>query len=88
MTKRQFAFSCLLLATISIFPTVAFSALTQDPSLQWRTLYTDHFEIHFHDGEKTLAHEVAEISERVHQKLSKTLNWNPEYSPQLDETNC
>ena len=83
MTKRQFAFACLLFATTSIIPTIAFSALTQDPSLHWRTLYTDHFEIHFHDGEKTLAHEVAEISERVHQKLIKNFNWIPESRTQV-----
>ena len=83
MTKRQFAFACLLFATISIFPTVASSALTQDPALNWHTLYTDHFEIHFHDGEKNLAHEVADISEHVHKKLSKTFNWTPKSRTQI-----
>ncbi len=83
MTKRPFAFACLLLSTISIFPTAAFSALTQDPSLYWRTLYTDHFEIHFHDGGKSLALEVANISERVHQELSKKFNWTPSSRTQV-----
>ena len=83
MTKRQFAFACLLFATISIFPTVASSALTQDPALNWHTLYTDHFEIHFHDGENALAHEVADISERVHDRLSKTFNWTPKSRTQV-----
>ncbi len=83
MTKRQFAFACLLFATISIFPTVASSALTQDPALNWHTLYTDHFEIHFHDGEKNLAREVADISERVHNRLSKTFNWTPKSRTQV-----
>jgi hypothetical protein len=87
MTKRRSIFACLLFALLFsnaiIFPTTAFSALTQDPSLHWRTLYTDHFEIHFHTGENDLAHEVAEISERVHNKLSKTFNWAPESRTQI-----
>ena len=65
MTKHQFIFTCLLFAATSIFPTIAFSALTQDPSLDWHTLSTDHFEIHFHTGENKLAFEVAEISEQL-----------------------
>ncbi len=83
MTKRQFAFACLLFATTSIFPVSVYSALTQDPALNWHTLYTDHFEIHFHDGEKKLAHEVADISERVHDRLSKTFNWTPKSRTQV-----
>ena len=55
----------------------AFSALSQDPSLHWRTLTTTHFEIHFHDGEEALAHEVADISEQVHSRLAAKLNWQP-----------
>ena len=83
MTKRQLAFFCFLFTTASILPSTVFSALTQDPSLHWRTLYTDHFEIHFHDGEKMLAYEVADISERVHKKLSATFNWSPEDRTQI-----
>jgi hypothetical protein len=86
MTKRQFAFACLLFATASIIPAIALSALTQDPALHWRTLYTDHFEIHFHDGEKNLAYEVARISESVHKKLSKKFNWSPNSRTQVTLT--
>lgn len=59
------------------------AALSQDPSLQWQTLYTEHFEIHFHDGEEPLAREVGSIAEAVHVKLSKKYNWTPEQRTQV-----
>ena len=58
-------------------PLNAFSALSYDPSLHWRTLYSEHFEIHFHDGEERLAQRVADISEQVHKTLSAVLHWQP-----------
>ena len=60
-----------------------FAALTQDPSLNWQTLYTQHFEIHFHDGEERLARKVGSISESVHTKLSQKFNWAPRERTQV-----
>lgn len=81
MTKRLIA--ALLLTVTSFFPDIASSALTQDPALYWRTLTTEHFEIHFHDGEEELVQKVANISERAHKTLSKTLNWEPKSRTQV-----
>lgn len=76
---RHLLFSCLLMS----FSSSLFAALTQDPSLNWQTLYTDHFEIHFHDGEESLAQEVGSISEHVHKKLTKKFNWTPQERTQV-----
>ncbi|WP_455198565.1 hypothetical protein, partial [Kaarinaea lacus] len=81
MTKRLLVF--LLISAASLYTNIASSALTQDPDLDWSTLTTTHFEIHYHQGEKALAQEVARISERVHQNLSKTLNWEPQDRTQV-----
>ena len=81
MKKHLLVF--LLITATSIVPSIASSALTQDPSLQWRTLTTPHFEIHYHQGEEKIAQEVANISERVHKTLSKTINWEPESRTQV-----
>jgi WD40-like Beta Propeller Repeat len=59
------------------------AALTQDPSLNWQTLYTKHFEIHFHDGEEPLARKVGGIAESLHFRLSKKLNWTPRERTQV-----
>lgn len=60
-----------------------YAALSQDPSLQWQTLTTEHFEIHFHDDEEALAREVGEISESVHTRLSRKFNWTPRERTQV-----
>ena len=61
----------------SLFSTNATAAFTHDPSLHWETLHSEHFEIHFHDGEEELARRTAVISERVHAKLSAVFHWQP-----------
>jgi Tol biopolymer transport system component len=77
----------LLLPTLFILCFTAFNtshaALTQDPSLHWQTLYTDHFEIHFHDDEASLAQQVGSIAEQVHTKLTKKFNWVPQQRTQV-----
>jgi len=78
---KQFLFTLFLLGWLSALPLQA--ALTHDPSLHWQTLTTAHFEIHFHDGEETLAHEVAGIAEQTHQRLIHELNWRPAKRTQL-----
>ena len=70
--------------TITVaFNNTSFAALSQAPSLNWQTLYTEHFEIHFHDGEEALAREVGSISESVHTKLTKKFNWIPQDRTQV-----
>jgi len=54
-----------------------YAAFTHDPSLSWKTLHTPHFNVHYHDDAESLAKETAEISERVHQRLSKYFAWTP-----------
>ena len=60
-----------------------FAALSQDPSLNWQTLYTNHFEIHFHDGEASLAQQVGSIAEQVHTRLTKKFRWTPQQRTQV-----
>lgn len=66
----------LLLATLLLPITVA--AQPYDPSFRWRTLDTDHFRIHFHQGEEAMAQRVAGYAERAHSRLSPALGWTPE----------
>ena len=73
--------SLLLLGVLFTNPLQA--ALTHDPALHWQTLTSAHFEIHFHDGEENLAHEVAGIAEQTHNRLIHALNWRPAKRTQL-----
>ncbi len=52
-------------------------AVAVDPQLDWRTLRTQHFNIHFHPGAERLAARVADVAEQVHQRLSRRLEWQP-----------
>ncbi|MBL1278522.1 MAG: PD40 domain-containing protein [Ectothiorhodospiraceae bacterium] len=74
--------ACFFILT-SFTANISIAALSQDPSLNWQTLYTEHFEIHFHDGEKTLANKVGSIAESAHTRLSKELNWAPHKRTQV-----
>lgn len=53
------------------------AAFSYDPALQWHTLRSAHFNIHFHDGEESVAQEVAAAAERVHQRLQPFFEWTP-----------
>ncbi len=53
------------------------------PALTWRTLATEHFVIHFHQGEEAIAPKVAAIAEESHQRLAPILKWEPSAPTQL-----
>lgn len=75
-----------LAAVIGIWPLVG---LAVDPFLDWRTLTSDHFNLHYHEGEAELAQRVLRIAERVHDRLSKPFHWEPASRTELvlsDET--
>ena len=45
------------------------TSLNFDADLEWRTLTTDHFRIHFHNGLEGVAHHVAPIAEDAYTQL-------------------
>lgn len=67
----------LTLPALSLLLFSAASGATFDPDLTWRTIQTDHFDIHFHQGEEQLADELAAEIERIHDTLSDELQWIP-----------
>lgn len=73
--SSRFAVACA--AGALLWCSTAVGGVAHDPDLQWRTLRTPHFHIHFHDGLDALAARAAGIAERAHQRLSSTLQWSP-----------
>ena len=55
----------------------AHAAFTYDPGLNWQTLHTEHFNIHFHNNEEALARKTGGIAEKVHTRISTYLDWKP-----------
>lgn len=50
-------------------------AATYDPQLTWRTIVTEHFRIHFHQGEEQLAEELSQMVERVYDTMTTEMAW-------------
>jgi hypothetical protein len=48
-----------------------------DPDLTWKSLKTDHFWIHYHQGLAAPARKLARIAEKVHARLSADIGWTP-----------
>jgi hypothetical protein len=56
---------------------------TYDPELTWRVIETEHFELHFHQGEEQLADEVAAHLEDVYVTMTAELRWEPRRRTQV-----
>ncbi|MBN2071569.1 MAG: PD40 domain-containing protein [Candidatus Krumholzibacteriota bacterium] len=76
-SKNFFRFAAfpMILALLSIFP-VQVSGWNHT-EIEWRTLETDHFSIHFHEGEEWSARETARIAEEIHGALTKFYGFSP-----------
>ncbi len=72
MTRALLA--AVLLSLLAALPA---EAARWDPRLRWQTLDTEHFSIHFHQGETDLALEMAHVAEEVHALLVPYLEWTP-----------
>ena len=54
------------------------AGISHDPGLTWKSLRSAHFVVHFHNAEEPLARTTIAIAERVHARLTRTLNWVPD----------
>lgn len=67
----------LLAAVLVVFSVNTALAALYDPRLTWLTQRSEHFVIHYHDGEADLAMQALAIAERVHDDLSVVFDWVP-----------
>jgi hypothetical protein len=70
-------------AVIMTWQNTSYAAFGFDPSLTWKTLTTEHFLIHYHNGEETLARKTAQISEQAYQRYTRIFNWKPREPTQI-----
>src|SRR5690242_18562231 len=68
--------SGLLVVLVALFVSPG-SARAGDPSLRWRTLETEHFRIHFYQGEEDMARALAVRAERAHPLVAPLLGHSP-----------
>lgn len=67
---------------VVLFASAALAA-TYPPAYRWRTITTEHFEIHFHDGEEDLARRTATMAEAIHGRVTSMLGHAPSGRTQL-----
>jgi WD40 repeat protein len=72
MTCMRRAYLLLLLAAPALYGASEFP-----PSYRWQTITTDHFLIHFHQGEEQLAARASVIAEAAHGRLVPMFGWEP-----------
>jgi hypothetical protein len=67
----------VVLACVFWVATRAGRAHAGDPYLQWYTVKTPHFRVHYHGGLEDLAQRTASSAEAVHARLVPELAWAP-----------
>ena len=58
-------------------------AASFDPDLTWRTIRTDHFNIHFHQSEEQLAEEFSQELESIYDTMVEEVKWTPRRRTEL-----
>ncbi len=48
------------------------------PELDWYTLRTDHFQVHFHEGAERTARIVAKVAEEIYEPITSLYNYRPD----------
>ncbi|MGD8926645.1 MAG: hypothetical protein PVG20_07330, partial [Thioalkalispiraceae bacterium] len=51
--------------------------LFHDSNLEWKTIETKHFFIHFHNGAEKIARDFIPIANKVHDDVTGYFNWEP-----------
>ncbi|MEX0602519.1 MAG: biopolymer transporter Tol, partial [Bacteroidota bacterium] len=71
------------ISTLLLLSALRVAGVSQDiervlPDLEWRTLETDHFLVHYHRGTERTALEVARIAERIHGPITSLYGHEPD----------
>lgn len=67
----------------------AYAGIFHDPRLDWKTLHTPHFKVHYHSGLESQARAVVVMVEEVHERLTTHFDWVPQQKTDVvltDET--
>lgn len=65
------------LILLCLFSGSVFAGYSHDPRLDWYSIHSPHFHLHYHDGLEQMARETLSLAENIHTRLSKQLNWTP-----------
>jgi len=71
----KWLFTTLVLWTIS---SSVSANIFHDSNLSWKTIETEHFLIHYHDGEEQIARDFIPTANKIHDEVTGYLNWVPQ----------
>ncbi|MBI5197176.1 MAG: PD40 domain-containing protein [Nitrospirae bacterium] len=74
---RTLIFVLFVFFPVTVQAQIFFATTRFHPELKWQTIETDHFAVHFHQGEESSAQRVASSAEEIHAALSRELLWVP-----------
>lgn len=69
---------CVHLLLIGLLAVPAAVFAYNNPSLEWQTLKTEHFEVHYHQGAEWTAQMVAKVAEEAHGPLTDFYQYEPD----------
>ncbi|MCX7877266.1 MAG: hypothetical protein N2510_01345 [Ignavibacteria bacterium] len=64
----------LIIATLSLN---LYAQFEPNPELEWKTIETEHFYIHYHDGTERTAKLTAKIAEEIYGPITSLYNYKP-----------
>ena len=70
----------LLLLTLTCY---CLPSLALDPKLNWRSLRSEHFIVHFPQSHTQTAQRISHLAEQIHHRLSPQLAWQPDQPTHL-----
>ncbi len=65
------------LAAVLSLRTLAPVRAATDPSLNWKTISTEHFDVHYHEGTEWTARQIAAIAEEIHPYITGLYQYDP-----------
>jgi hypothetical protein len=74
MTSKRLT-TVFIAVTVCLLP--RFAAAAVDPGLKWKTIFTEHFRVHYHEGERWTAQQVADIAEEVYPFITGLYHYEP-----------
>ncbi len=77
MISRSLPFLLFKFILCYVFFNQSVSTLTVDPRLRWRSIKTEHFWVHYHQGLEGMAQKTAKLAEVIHAKLALKIKWEP-----------
>ncbi len=77
-SKRNAIWLTVLLLMACSLPSFAQFNQHNHPELEWKTIETEHFSVHFHQGSERTARTIAAISETVYEPITSLYDYEPD----------